>query len=650
MKLSRQLLVIQSVIISLLFIGFTWFSLQNIRQLTAQELINQSNTAVQYLADPIEAAVIQDQRRIYEAQIDSYYDSGNYSKIALYSGDSDEQNATNVLYQRSDLEFVADVPSWFINAFPIEPFLGQKELYQGLQKVGLLEVQIHPHAFYQFVWQQFVDILTVTIFVSLVAWGLGYALINIVLQPVRAVQRQAAAVTNKHFPQIEAHSGIKEFEQLIDVHNEMTQQIKVLFSQQQRHLDDLKHDLYHEKGSGLPSREYFQITVNDLLTRKSDKLMGGLVMIHLSDLSKLRREHGFAAYLEVVQELVKVVERITGMGKNSPLFQLNDHDFALLLLHQGTSEILEYSKLIVRQLEDCKPLQENGGCYLGATELVAADTPETLKKRADAALRHAIETDKHFFMDKAHGEANQNVRFKTKEELESAIDTARVEFYLQPVVNPTSRKKLFTELYTKLEYEGEELSLPSILVMAEKYELTAKLDRKILEEMQKHYMFGALNGKISINISAFSFHNEAFQVWLFDWLQEFPHLAKNLIMEFDEIDLSHTPQAREISYKLANNGVEVAIDHFGRGSSSLSRFSDMKLHWLKIDSRYIQRDLTNSNRDYLKMISELVEKLGVKSIIPNVETDEQVELAKEIRCSGIQGFLIAKPISLFEQL
>ncbi|QTH63030.1 EAL domain-containing protein [Psychrosphaera ytuae] len=644
MKLSRQLLVIHSVIIALLVIGYAWLSLLNIRQLTIQELLNQSNTAVHYLVEPLQNAVIEQDYVVYQTKIDTFYDSGNYSRISLYGA----ENFKPVMYERRNLEHTADVPGWFVRLFPVEPIIGQKEMYKGLEKVALLEVQIHPFAFYQFVWRQFVDMLSVTVFVGLVAWALGFALINIVLQPIMAVKRQASAVTNKHFPQITTHSGIAEFEQLIEVHNEMTRQVKVLFSQQQQHLDELKHDLYHETSSGLANREYFQITLSDLLNRKAERLMGGLVIIQLYNASKLRHEEGFSAYQDVVEEVVKTVERVSGINKNSALFQLNEQDFALLLLHQGTSEILEYSKTIGRQLDDCELLQKHGGAFLGASEIIESDTPESLKKRADEALRYAIDHDKHFYMDKTNGESNRNARFKSKQELLNAVERARVEFYRQPVVDPISQQLLFTELYTKLALDDEELSLPSVLVLAEKYEVTTELDKKILSELQKHYLLGALQGKISINVSAFSFHSKEFQTWLFNWLKEAQSLASNLIMEFDEIDLSHTPQAREISFKLANNGVQVAIDHFGRGSSSLSRFSDMKLHWLKIDSRYIQRENTASNRDYLKMISELVEKLGVSAIIPNIETEEQLTLAKEVGCSGVQGFLIAKPKSIFE--
>ena len=139
MKLSRQLVVIHSVIIGLLVIGYAWLSLLNIRQLTIQELVNQSSTSAQYLVEPIAKLVIEGEKDRFKSKIDVFYDSGNYSRITLYGN----ENFMPVLYERSELDQVADVPSWFIKLFPIEPIVGEKEIYSGLDRVAFLEVQTH---------------------------------------------------------------------------------------------------------------------------------------------------------------------------------------------------------------------------------------------------------------------------------------------------------------------------------------------------------------------------------------------------------------------------------------------------------------------------------------------------------------------------
>ncbi|MDC2890084.1 hypothetical protein [Psychrosphaera algicola] len=76
MKLSRQLFVIHSLIITLLVAGYAWLSLLNVRQLTVQELVNQSNTAAQYLSDPLHLALMSANQELYQAKIDSFYDAG----------------------------------------------------------------------------------------------------------------------------------------------------------------------------------------------------------------------------------------------------------------------------------------------------------------------------------------------------------------------------------------------------------------------------------------------------------------------------------------------------------------------------------------------------------------------------------------------
>lgn len=646
MKLSRQLFVIHSLIISLLVVSYSWLSLLNVKQLTAQELINQSETAAQYLSDPLHLALLSSNEKLYQAKIDSFYDAGNYARITLYG----ENNGPTILYERNDLDATSGIPSWFMPLVIIDDIIGSHELYRGIEKIGHLEVEVHPFAFHQFVWQQFVDLFSITFVVGLVAWALGLALFNIVLQPIAAVQRQAAAVTQKHYPKIETRSGITEFENLIQAHNEMTTQIKVLFDTQQERMSELKESVYHDPVSGLPNREYFNSAITDLVNVKDEKVFAGVMVIHLSNLAKLKLEQGFPTYKSVLEFVKHSLEKQTEQNKNVQLFQLNEQEMGVLLLHSNAHEIADFTVEVAKLMVDCTPLKIYGGAVLGATEFTEADTNKTLLKRVDNALKYAMAHDKKYHIDTSSNASGGHVIYQSKSELLAALDMARVEFFLQPVISVNGDAPLFTELYTKLTINDQSVNLATVITMAEKFGVTSVFDQKVLEELQKHYLFGAISGNISINISAFSFQDSDFQSWLFRLLETTPEMANNLIMEFDEIDLSQCPKARDASFKLANYGIKVAIDHFGRGSSSLTRFSDMKVHWLKIDSRYINHDDSNANKDYLQMICDLVGKLGVKTILPNIETEAQLALAKTVSCDGVQGYFIAKPISIYEQI
>lgn len=482
------------------------------------------------------------------------------------------------------------------------------------------------------------------------AWALGLALFNIVLQPITAVTRQAAAVAHKHYPVIQTRSGIMELEHLIKSHNDMTKQVKVLFETQQNRLTELKHSIDHDTVSGLPNREYLNGLLTEIFNAEDQNPSGGIVIIHLANLAKLKLEQGFPTYKSVIEFVIASVEKTSGLGKQVQLFQLNEQELAVLLLHQGVDDVVEFSKTMVKQMELCTPLKIYGGAVLGVTEILATDNNQSLLKRLNTALKHAIVHDKKYHVESDSISTNSKQIYESKGELLQALEMARVEFFLQPVFSTKSHEPLFTELYTKLTVNDQPVSLATVITMSEKYDVTALLDRRILEELHKHYLFGAIKGKVSINVSAFSFHSDEFQIWLYELIEGAPGLANNLIMEFDEIDLSHCPLAREASFKLAQMGCEIAIDHFGRGSSSLTRFSDMKLHWLKLDSRYLSHEDSAASKDYLTMICDLVDKLGVNPVLPNIETGEHLQLAKEVGAYGVQGYYFAKPISIYEQI
>lgn len=644
MKLSRQLFVIHSVIIALLILGYAWLSLLNIRQLTIQELTNQSNSAVKWLSNAVQPAFARGDINAVQLHIDTFYDVGNYSRISIY----EKGNTQKTLYHRDDLTRTSGVPTWFVSLLPLEPIHGYRDLYRGIEKIGSLEVETHPYAFYQFVWRQFIDIFSVTIFVGLLAWSLGLALINIVLQPIMAVKRQAAAISHKHYPQISAHSGIAEFEQLIDTHNEMTHQIKVLFSEQQEVLSRLKNDLYHDRGTALANRSYFDLCLSDLFNRQQQNIQGSLLLIHLPKASQLKLDLGFVTYSQVIEFITRSINKIFGDDKNTQLFQLSERDIAVLCLYRSRTEIVEAAKLLATQLENCQPLVQYHGGVIAGEEIVENDTQRELMTRLDQTLKTAISQNKTVYFEHQSSESSSFGLFASKAEMLVFLETARVEFHLQPVLDVEDRNKLFTELYTKFSIDDQLVPLAQILSLAEKFELCAAVDKVIISALQNHLMLGALDKKVSLNVSAYSFEDEVFCQWLYSELSRNKKMAKQLVLEFDEIDLAQCRFAREASYKLSNLGVELAIDHFGRGSSCLSRFSDMKLDWLKIDSRYLQDPESEANRDYLVMICQLVEKLGVKAIMPNIETDAQLQLAKDIQCSGIQGYLLAKPKSLYE--
>jgi EAL domain-containing protein (putative c-di-GMP-specific phosphodiesterase class I) len=91
-------------------------------------------------------------------------------------------------------------------------------------------------------------------------------------------------------------------------------------------------------------------------------------------------------------------------------------------------------------------------------------------------------------------------------------------------------------------------------------------------------------------------------------------------------------------------GVQLYIDDFGTGFSSLSRLCELPLDVLKIDRSFVQQLDSQKGRLLVRAIINLAHNLGIDVIAEGVETAEQVTQLQALGCSRGQGFFFAKPI------
>jgi EAL domain-containing protein (putative c-di-GMP-specific phosphodiesterase class I) len=107
---------------------------------------------------------------------------------------------------------------------------------------------------------------------------------------------------------------------------------------------------------------------------------------------------------------------------------------------------------------------------------------------------------------------------------------------------------------------------------------------------------------------------------------------------------------------LRNLGVTIAIDDFGTGYSSLNYLAPLPMDTLKIDRSFVV-SMTESpvNRTIVSTIISLAHALGLKVVAEGVETEEQLNLLRLLKCDEMQGYLLGRPVpseaiaSLFNQ-
>jgi EAL domain-containing protein (putative c-di-GMP-specific phosphodiesterase class I) len=97
--------------------------------------------------------------------------------------------------------------------------------------------------------------------------------------------------------------------------------------------------------------------------------------------------------------------------------------------------------------------------------------------------------------------------------------------------------------------------------------------------------------------------------------------------------------------ELRDLGVSTAIDDFGTGYSSLSYIARLPVELLKIDRSFII-NMAKSAEDVtiVSSIISLAHSLKLQVVAEGVETHEQVNLLKRLRCDAMQGYLFSPPV------
>ncbi len=99
--------------------------------------------------------------------------------------------------------------------------------------------------------------------------------------------------------------------------------------------------------------------------------------------------------------------------------------------------------------------------------------------------------------------------------------------------------------------------------------------------------------------------------------------------------------------KLKELGVRIACDDFGVGYTTFSRLKKLPLDTLKIDRSLIRDIISHAvDRVIVQAIITIAQQLHATVVAEGVETEEQLNILKEMRCDAIQGYFFSKPITV----
>jgi diguanylate cyclase (GGDEF)-like protein len=274
---------------------------------------------------------------------------------------------------------------------------------------------------------------------------------------------------------------------------------------------------------------------------------------------------------------------------------------------------------------------------------------ETLLSNAFSAMIMARSEDEscyHFFAKDKTSLAKDTV--VTVRDLRYALQENQFVLHYQPQVSVETGEVTGVEALVRWEHPTKGLILPTNFIpVAESSGLIIPLGYWILREACKQYREWNLpHLKMSVNLSAYQFK----QVDLVSRIKE---IIREEGMEPTKLDLEITESTSmsDISFtlhvlsELRSMGLPISIDDFGTGHSSLSYLKQFPITSLKIDRSFIEDSTKDENGAiFVSSIIDLAKRLGLNVVAEGVETEDQLNLLRELDCDNIQGYYYSPPL------
>ena len=276
---------------------------------------------------------------------------------------------------------------------------------------------------------------------------------------------------------------------------------------------------------------------------------------------------------------------------------------------------------------------------------------ETLLKHADLAMYRAKEKGKNtveVFNDAMADE--QSFSLSLESGMFEGFRNGEFFLHYQPICDPKTKSVRGVEALMRWNRGGRMVPPMEFIPLAEQSTFINLLGEWALGtacmQMAQWDKMGLPLQYMSVNVSPRQFMFPGFPKAVWKALADANIPGDRLMLEITETTLAQNPtRATEVLGQLSQLGVRFAVDDFGTGYSNLGSLKSFPLSVLKIDRSFI-KDMPQSESDQkiVSAVLSLAQSLGLTTIGEGVETEEHRTMLLEKGCTGIQGYLVSRPL------
>jgi diguanylate cyclase (GGDEF)-like protein len=276
-------------------------------------------------------------------------------------------------------------------------------------------------------------------------------------------------------------------------------------------------------------------------------------------------------------------------------------------------------------------------------------TAEKLLQNAELALKSAKESGEKYlhYMSDMNADALQRLTLEHK--LRQALEERQFLLYYQPKVATDTGRIVGVEALIRWQDPEAGLVAPGQFIpVLEASGLIVEVGKWVIEQAIVDGANWRRNGSgllpIAVNVSNLQLRKKDFVDTVLRILQSAGQVPIDIEITESALMEDLAGAMKKLS-RLKEAGVSIAIDDFGTGYSSLGQLSKLAVDTLKIDRSFIVGLSSDpANMTIVSTVISLARSFDLNVVAEGVETLEQLNLLRLLKCHQLQGYLIAKPM------
>ena len=414
------------------------------------------------------------------------------------------------------------------------------------------------------------------------------------------------------------------------------------------HVDMLHRLSYHDLLTNALNRNAFMDVLSQF--RPGQYASAGIIYI---DINGMKEINDFYGHHQGDKILITTVAKVFNLFKPDELFRIGGDEFVIITYDLTETDFYEKFNLLRNIF--CEKTNLPFSIATGSCWVKSPSDLNSLLQQADSAMH----TDKKKFYygkektSRYRHNLDDILNLANYSALQEALTAGQFCIYFQPKISLDTEEFIGSEaLIRYINQAGEIIAPNNFIPILEEARLIKMLDLYVFEEVCKQiniWKERKMRVKpVSINLSrsTLSYHFLADQLLAL--------ITKhNIDISLLELEVTETAEVdnqlvfSQALEKLKEYGFSISIDDFGVRNASLSLFTTINFDILKLDRSLVKTLAQNQKaRILIRSLAVICSDLGIKLIAEGVETLEQLDILKELRCNEVQGYLFSKPLPL----